>query len=411
MREVTAVAERGVRVRLILDDFGVSDLDDAFVALASHPEIELRLFNPTRVRENAVRRGVEMALRAFSVTRRMHNKAWIVDGRLAVVGGRNIGDEYFDAAEDSNFRDLDLLAVGPVVRQSEQVFDDYWNSGLALPIGALANPSASGPDELSRRLQSPASEEAAVPYLARLRERISVDALLDKQAIHWSDRIELIADPPEKALGERGENWLVQKLQPVLGSARKSLQITSPYFVPGDTGSAELVAISGRGVSVAVLTNSLAATDVAAVHGGYAPYRKSLLQGGVALFELRPSIRSGDISLLGSGGASLHTKAFTVDARIGFIGSLNFDPRSALLNTEMGILFEVPELVEAMQEVFADEISPSFSYEVLLDDGSSLLWRGEEDGRPVFYDQEPEASMTRRLIAWTIGFLPLESQL
>ena len=292
MRETIAAAERGVRVRLLLDDIGVSGFDKAFLALASHPNIELRLFNPTRARENVLRRGLEMALRAFSVTRRMHNKAWIVDGRVAIVGGRNIGDEYFDAAEASNFRDLDLMAVGPVVRQTEHVFDDYWNSGLALPIGALTTRSAPAPADLQKRSQGPWSSEGARPYIDRLRKRVSVDSLLGPGAIHWSEQVELVSDPPEKALGERGKNWLMEKLLPVMTSATNDLEITSPYFIPGDEGVRQLTELAQAGVSVSILTNSLSATDVAAVHGGYAPYREPLLAGGIQLFELSATERT-----------------------------------------------------------------------------------------------------------------------
>lgn len=373
MRETIAAAERGVRVRLLLDDIGVSGFDKAFLALASHPNIELRLFNPTRARENVLRRGLEMALRAFSVTRRMHNKAWIVDGRVAIVGGRNIGDEYFDAAEASNFRDLDLLAVGPVVRQTEHVFDDYWNSGLALPIAALTSRTAPAAAELQSRLQEPASSEGARPYIDRLREHVSLDALLGPGAIHWSEKVELVSDPPEKALGERGKNWLMEKLLPVMTSATNDLEITSPYFIPGEEGVRQLTELAQAGVSVSILTNSLSATDVAAVHGGYAPYREPLLAGGAQLFELKREGADADLSLRGSSQASLHTKAFTVDDRIGFIGSLNLDPRSVSLNTEMGVLFEVPKLVETMRVLFRDQTSPGYSYKVLLDANGSLL--------------------------------------
>jgi len=411
MREVIAAAGRGVRVRLLLDDVGVSLSDETFLSIASHPNVELRLFNPTRARENVLRRGIEMALRAFSVTRRMHNKAWIIDGRIAIVGGRNVGDAYFDAAEASNFRDLDLLAVGPVVRQTEHVFDDYWNSGLALPIEALADHAAPTPDELQSRLQEPASAEGARPYIDRLREHVSFNSLLDPDAIHWSEAVKLVSDPPEKALGERGRNWLMETLLPVMTSATNALEITSPYFIPGDEGVRHLTELAGAGVAVSVLTNSLSATDVAAVHGGYAPYRKPLLAGGVRLFELKREGAVADLSLRGSSSASLHTKAFTVDDRIGFIGSLNLDPRSGSLNTEMGLLFELPELVATMRALFAEEISPQMSYALQLGSDGALFWKAESDGASTRFETEPEASYVRRLLARVVGWLPLESQL
>ncbi len=207
LSEVLAAAERGVRVRMLIDDIGTSHTGDAMIALAHHPQIEIRLFNPTRARAGGLRRGIEMALRAFSVTRRMHNKAWIVDGRLAILGGRNIGDEYFDAAEDTNFRDMDVLAIGPVVGQTEQVFDDYWNSGMALPLDKLSplqDPSAAL-GQAAPGLRAALTEPGARPYLKRLAARLS---LLDPETEQpdWMSNARIIADPPQKVLGQGGEN-------------------------------------------------------------------------------------------------------------------------------------------------------------------------------------------------------------
>lgn len=411
LNEVLEAADRGVRVRLLLDDIGVKNNDGTFLALASHPNIELRLFNPTRARKSSLRRGVEMALRAFSVTRRMHNKAWIVDGRVLIAGGRNIGDEYFDAAETSTFRDLDLLALGKVVGEAEAMFDDYWNSGLALPIDALGHADGTSLASLGEALRHLAAGEAARPYLDRVRERLSLVALVADSPLHWTASARLLSDPPEKAAGKDGDNWLMSQVIPILASAKEKLDVTSPYFIPGDDGTSQLVALSGRGVDVRVLTNSLAATDVAAVHGGYAPYRTPLLEGGVKLFELRPTAGPTDMSLRGSSSASLHTKAFTVDDGTGFIGSLNFDPRSSSLNTEMGIVFEEPALVSAMQALFADEISPEASYAVTRAGDGSLRWTARIDGETVAYNSEPEAGFVRRVTAWLVGLLPIESQL
>jgi len=411
LNEVLAAAGRGVRVRLLLDEIGVKNNDGKFLALASHPNIELRLFNPTRARKSSLRRGVEMVLRAWSVTRRMHNKAWIVDGRVLIAGGRNIGDEYFDAAETSTFRDLDLLAMGRVVEEAESMFDRYWNSGLALPIGAIGAGRGSSLAALRQDLQGQAEGEAAGPYITRIRERLSLVDLVTDRPLYWNASARLVSDPPEKASGKSGDNWMMREIIPILRSARQKLDITSPYFIPGVEGTAEFVALSERGVTVRILTNSLAATDVAAVHGGYAPYRKPLLRGGIQLFELRPTQEPADMSLSGSSNASLHTKAFTVDGRVGFIGSLNFDPRSSSLNTEMGIVFEEPALVRAMEDLFVAEVSRDVSYTVSLANDGSLRWSARINGEPVHFTSEPEASLVRRATAWFVGLLPIESQL
>lgn len=400
LAEVLAAADRGVRVRLLLDDVGVSNRDEVLQVLSLHPRISVRLFNPARARPGGLRRGIEIMLRILSMTRRMHNKAWIADGRLAIAGGRNIGDSYFDASDLSNFRDLDLLAVGPVVDQAAEIFDRFWNSGLAVPIRILAG-----------TIRDPARQQALRTRL----EGLAGHPLLDWRdglsepwapAFHWCGEARMLADPPEKAAGRQGENWMMATLLPVLEGARRRIVIASPYFVPGLNGTARLIAIARRGVTLRVLTNSLAATDVAVVHGGYARYRKALLKGGIALHELRPSSRKRRLSFRGKSQASLHTKAFAVDGELGFVGSLNFDPRSASLNTEMGVLFRAPPLVAAMERLFDDEASADFSYEVRLG-LHGLQWRGD-DG---VHDAEPDASLLRRAIAWAAGRLPIESQL
>lgn len=412
--EMLAAADRGVRVRLLLDDINTRGRDPFYLALDGHPHIEVRLFNPSLAREGALRRGLEMLLRAFAVNRRMHNKAWIADGRIAIVGGRNIGDEYFDAAEAESFRDLDLALLGPAVGEAATVFDRFWNSAQTIPVRAIARPRRrrrARLDALRVRLSDLAVGATARPYLERVRQRLSVVAMFEEGIrIHWTGAARVISDPPEKALARGAGNWLMREIFPSIGAATHSLEITSPYFVPGAEGTRALVALVGKGVDVAVLTNSLAATDVAAVHGGYAPWRRPLLQGGVRLYELRPDADRQRISLFGSRGASLHTKAFSVDGRQGFVGSFNFDPRSAALNTEMGILFEDDGLAAEMRALFARETLPDMSYRLRLD-GGALVWEGEMDGTVRTSLREPEATASRRLVATIVGWLPVHSQL
>lgn len=410
-RELIAAADRGVRVRLLLDDINTKGDDSTYLALDSHPNIEIRLFNPSRSRANVLRRGIEMALRAFSVTRRMHNKAWIADGRMAIVGGRNIGDAYFDAAEAANFRDMDLLLLGPVVQQTETVFDEYWNSGSVLPIRSLSGSRKGDLSGTKSNLEALLSSGDALPYLQRLREEKSIEAMLSgEHVIHWTTDARIVSDPAEKANGSARESWLANAIFPVIASATSELHIISPYFIPGDQGVATLRNLVDRGAAVSILTNSLAATDVAAVHGAYASYREPLLAGGVSLHELRPRIAARDISLFGSSGASLHTKAFTVDGKSGFIGSFNFDPRSISLNTEMGVLFGDPALTREVNAVYAAEISPASSYRLSLQNGE-IAWQDGSGANAKVLDSEPEASIWRRIAATIIGLLPIESQL
>jgi cardiolipin synthase C len=334
----------------------------------------------------------------------MHNKAWIADGRLAFVGGRNIGDAYFDASDASNFRDMDLLVLGPAVREAEAVFDRYWNCAMVTPIRSLAVSRRGDLEKLRGRLEKLPAGAKAEPYLRRAAESLSGERILS--GIHWAVSAKIVSDPPEKANSNVRDGWLIDAILPVVTAARASLQITSPYFIPLDSGARLLLKLVGNGVAVSVLTNSLAATDVAAVHGGYIRYRKPMVAGGIELFELQARDAQKDISLFGSRGASLHTKAFVADGVAGFVGTFNFDPRSVSLNTEMGVLFEHADLAREMQAIFSEETAPDRSYRVILRDGR-LRWVGDD----ATLDHEPEASLRRRLVAKTISLLPVESQL
>ncbi|MBD8552977.1 phospholipase D family protein [Rhizobium sp. CFBP 8762] len=408
--EVIKAADRGVRVRLLLDDINASQHDKAYLALCRHDNIEVRLFNPGLNRNGPIRRGLEMVLRPWSATRRMHNKAWIADNRVAIVGGRNIGDAYFDASEASNFRDLDMVMVGPVVDETSHMFDTFWNSGVVLPITALGRARRNRLPKLRKKLKKLVAGPAARPYLDFLRAEHVDQKLMSGDGLHWTDKARIVFDPPEKAHVEQPENWILQDLLPVLKAATSELQIISPYFIPGPIGTEEFAELVANGVDVSVLTNSLAATDVAAVHGAYSKYRRTLLEDGIKLYELKDMGDPQKLSIFGSKGASLHTKAFTVDGTTAFVGSLNFDPRSAALNTEMGVLFSQQALVEEVRQVFADETSAVNSFQLDLD-GGRIVWQDTHEGRGRLSRREPEVGFYRRLTAKVISFLPIESQL
>ena len=410
--ELLAAADRGVRVRLLLDDMNAHGSDSVLAALDTHPNVHVRLFNPTRSREGTFKRGLELALRFFSVNRRMHNKAWIADGRLAVVGGRNIGDEYFDAAAEVNFMDTDVAVVGPPVAQAEAIFDAYWNSVSAIPLDALVTARPGALARLRARFQAQAQAGHARPYAQRLAAAPGVQEMLEgRREVHWTAEASIVSDPPEKAQGaEPDERWLAPMLGASAARAERELKLISPYFVPGQDVMERFGQMRGRGVEVGILTNSLAANDVVAVHGGYAGYREPLLEMGVSLFELKPYGPPGRPSLFGSSGASLHTKAFVVDRNHGFIGSFNLDPRSIYLNTEMGLLFEHPDAAAELDGLYAMKTSPQTSYRLeLTDDG--LRWHDPAGTPPTVWDREPRASLWRRFLARVIGWLPIESQL
>ena len=414
IREVLAAADRGVRVRLLLDDINAGLHDRMCLSLDAHPNIEVRLFNPSRARTDRFKRGLEMMLRPLRTSRRMHNKQWIADGQLVIAGGRNIGDAYFDAAEQANFRDLDVWMLGPVAMEAATVFDRYWNSPVVVPIGSLRTMRKHYLPAFREKLERIAATAGGQHYLTHVEEAMKHGGFLPStEALHWTGDAKLVSDPPEKAFLQKRNNWIMRELMPVLTSAQQDVKIISPYFIPGAQGIAEIARLVERRVSVAVLTNSLAATDVAAVHGAYANYRKALLKHGITLFELKAMHEFGDprrISLFGSRGASLHTKAFTVDGKTAFVGSLNFDPRSASLNTEMGVLFTHPALVDEVEAVFEEETRPANSFRLALENGR-LRWQDSENSKPRVLRREPEAGFMRRLTAGIISILPIESQL
>jgi len=402
--EVTKAADRGVRVRLLLDDINTRASENAYLALDSHENIELRLFNPTSARNGSVLRWLELAARLFALTRRMHNKAWIMDGKLAIVGGRNIGDAYFDAA-DTNFRDLDVLLIGPAVDETSAIFERFWAAAATSPVRAL-NPGASPVSRSDPTADAGLDDE----LLMEIGKYSSIGEFIAADGLHWVKDVRVISDPPEKATGEKRRNWLMRELLPLIRSARRSLAIVSPYFIPGRNGTRILAKLVSGGVDVVILTNSLAATDVASAHGAYANYRKALLRAGVRLFELQPFHGKPNISVFGSKGASLHTKAFVVDGRAGFVGSFNFDPRSVSLNAEMGVLFEDERLAAELARIISAERSPRTSYRLSLS-GPRLTWEARANGRTRRLHREPEAGFARRLLAGIVRYLPIESQL
>lgn len=411
-RHALRAADRGVRVRILVDDLDARAKNRAFAALDAHPNIAVRLYNPIASRRGTLRKAGEFLVRFRWLNHRMHNKNWIVDNRLALVGGRNLGNEYFDADGDTNFVDLDLLMMGPVVRETSAAFDRFWNATSNHPIAQLSPEQVSDAAlmRLREALAGVRTELRESGYRDVLREDPQVRELMtDDLTLHWSADWHFVSDDPMKAtLPREQRSAVLQTLWPAMAAARQELALISPYFVPGRRGTDALVAAVARGIDVRILTNSLAANDVAAVHGGYMRYRKPLLRGGVQLWELKPG--SGDtpeFSLAGSSGSALHTKAVIVDDDQVFVGSYNLDPRSTSLNTEQGVLVNHPVLAAELRALFADGISGAQAWQVTLDGQTDLRWG---DGEQVLA-REPAATRSRRVMAWLARILPLESQL
>ena len=406
-------ADRGVKVRLLVDDMDARKKNYAFAALDAHPNIDVRMFNPFESRSGTLAFAFE-AMGSFSrINRRMHNKTWIVDNRIAVAGGRNLGDEYFGASDEVNFVDLDFAMVGPIVRDASASFDRYWNSPLAYPMAMLA-PKAVTPEALQQLRDNIAAKIGAMEQSRFARELRQSDAIQRLVAGDWpmhrSASFRFVSDDPRKAMGETEGiegSQVLQTLGPVMKASKSTVSIISPYFVLGERGTEFLTSIDRSGSAVRVLTNSLAANDVAMVYGGYSKSREPLLEGGVEIWELKPAVGSKvDSSMFGSSGASLHTKALEVDGRIAFVGSYNLDPRSTSLNCKQGIFVESPEIAAQLQQIFGIDTAGDRAWAVTLQD-DKLEWN---DGTKA-HDSAPEASAGRKFQAWLAKVLPLDSQL
>lgn len=393
-------AARGVRVRLLLDDNNTAEIEDLLRALDALPNIEVRLFNPFVHRRL---RLLDFLTDFPRVNRRMHNKSFTADNQVSIVGGRNIGDEYAGTGAGTVFVDLDVLAVGEVVPQVSRDFDRYWASASSYPLAALLqgaprdSPAKAGPIALAT------SESARSSVLVR-------DLLAGRLALHWAP-VAMVSDDPAKGLGRAAtQDLLWAQLQAVMPNASREVQLVSPYFVPRGRGAYLLMSLALHGRRVTVLTNALEATDVPAVHGGYASWRRPLLEAGVELYELKrqaaaPAQLRGPVSA-GSSSSSLHAKTFVVDRSDLFVGSFNFDPRSARLNTEIGFVIHAPPLAAAVADGLAQRL-PEAAYRLRLRDGAIEWVEQGPDGSITVHHDEPNAGLGLRLLVRVLGLLPI----
>ena len=401
-------ADRGVRVRLLVDDMYTKGRDPGALALAAHPKVEIRLFNPW---SRDLGRALGGLLDFARVDRRMHNKAMTFDDAMTIVGGRNLADEYFAARESSDYDDLDVLAAGPAAREASAVFDQYWNSRFAVPIEALAKGGGMTPEEARARLAARYDAARASPYGAALGHEVRAKIGRATLALAWAPA-HVLADPPEKAAGP-GAGDLVTKLDPVIRGARRDLLVAAGYFVPGPRGTALLTGLAGEGTRVTVLTNSLQSNDVAPVYAHYAREREALLRGGVELWELRADHPRADRRglALGQSRSGLHAKTFVVDEKRLFVGSFNWDPRSVAINSEMGILIDSPALAARVARGSRAAL-PEVAYRLRLGPTGAIEWleRGA-DGTWIAHPDEPGATGWPALRARLYEALPIEGEL
>ncbi|RKT24642.1 putative cardiolipin synthase [Paraburkholderia sp. RAU2J] len=423
-------ADHGVRVRMLVDDLNFKDIDRIMAGLNSHENIEVRVFNPFgSAQEGMVERATNLFTQIGHFTRRMHNKAMIADNQLAIVGGRNLGDEYFSASETLQFRDLDVLAAGPITADISASFDDYWNSSIAYPLRAL-NKQKFDPKELDQTRDDLRQHwrTNADPYNAKPLNATPLAAQIasEQLGLTWA-RAEFKADRPEK-IEHPSPDYVsppMQRLGELMRDARQDFLIISPYFVPHDAGVKAAGELTQRGVRIAVLTNSLAATDAVAVQAGYSPYRVPLLQHGVELYEFKPRQETPLAGIAGSRSrASLHAKTYVIDRKILVIGSMNLDPRSAHLNTELALVIHSPPLAAHVAQIFEHATSPEQSYRVTLADEaqfaylrsigaplSPLVWTDVENGMRRTYIFDPQAGLYRNALTGLFSLLPVNAEL
>ena len=405
-----AAAGRGVRVRLLLDDNGTAGMDAALAALDEHPNVEVRLFNPFTTRSPKWLGYVTDFSRA---NRRMHNKSFTADGVATIIGGRNVGDEYFGATKNVLFSDLDVLAAGPIASEVGADFDRYWASQSSYPAASvLPVLDKAQRTSLHEREESARHGPDAEAYLAALRKSESIAKFVAGElGLQWVGT-RMVSDDSAKGLkAVGGKALLIHQLDEVLGAPAASVDLVSPYFVPTQSGVDMFAALVRRGVRVQVLTNALESTDVAAVHAGYSKRRKSLLAAGVSLYEMRrsaaPPAGKTAAGPFGSSGSSLHAKTFAVDGQRVFVGSFNFDPRSTHLNTELGFVIDSPPLAQGIGTVFDTTMRES-SYEVRLDEAGRLYWIERREGQEVRHATEPGAGLIKRAGVGLLSVLPIE---
>ncbi|MBP7587104.1 MAG: phospholipase D family protein [Vicinamibacteria bacterium] len=405
-----AAADRGVRVRFLLDDNTTQGLDPILVALDSHPSIEVRLFNPFVIRRPRIGYLTDF----FRANRRMHNKSFTVDNQVTVIGGRNVGDEYFGAAaEGSLFVDFDVAAVGPVVTEVSRDFDRYWASASSYPLDRIVHSVEPAKiADVAAAAVRVAHDPAALAYITAIRDSPFIRAMVERRlGFEWAIT-HMISDDPAKGLGRApSEELFHHQLRRIIGNPVSDLELVASYLVPGEIGTDAFVSMARRGVKIKILTNSLEASDVPAVYSGFAKRRKPLLEAGITLYEMRRLSPDADESKFagpfGSSGSSLHAKTFSVDRSRFFVGSFNFDPRSRKLNTELGFVVDSPVLARRIEAAFHESI-PANSYEVHLSNNGQMYWTEHRDGLVLRHDHEPGTSRGLRAAVWLLSHLRIE---
>lgn len=402
-------ADRGVRVRILIDDVNLKRRDRSLAAFDVHPNIEIRLFNPFATRDSHL---TGFLVDFDRVNHRMHNKLMVMDNAIAVVGGRNMADAYFGVDPKANFRDLDIMAIGPVVRDLSKLFDRFWNGEWSIPIAALRE-QASTEDDLRyyrRRMQELMTTDDYPHPLSG--DVAALTAQVDEglRTFTWAPGRVLFDDPA--SINDIKLRTLSRTIFGRLDQLQSELLIESAYFIPLDRGVLKIRELRDRGIHIRILTNSLASNDVIAAFAGYSAQREAVLLCGVELYELRPEPGPVRKRLFGGGSkAGLHTKAIVFDRKDIFVGSMNLDARSSMINTEAGLYVESPALAAELAQFMQEGIDPDNAFRVQLDADGRLFWTAQDEGKPMRFDIDPMTTTTQRAQAGFIRMLPIASQL
>ncbi len=417
LKDLWDAAERGVIVRLLLDDFNNNaKFDQHLLRFASHPNIAVRIINPLMHRKFQTLNFVTGLPR---INRRMHNKSMIFDKQITIIGGRNIGDEYLSNDKSSQFADLDVLLIGKVVADIDNSFASYWSAPISFDIQTLATLDkgettdfVQGLDKLKADEKSSSSGSLSVYKAAIEDSSIDTDLINKRVPFRWTDMQFLSDDVGKLTKTVPADTNLVHQLRTLLGSPSKKLTIISSYFVPTKDGVNTLVSLAESGIEIKILTNSFDATDVTAVHSGYSQWRPNLLRAGVKIYELKSTAseekRENKLwKARSQSSTSLHAKAFAVDDYQVFIGSYNVDPRSANINTEMGVIINDDELATQLHEALSDDLLNQ-AYEVKLLENGNLQWHTMEDDKKVIYDSEPRVDVSDHVWLTIMSWLPID---
>jgi putative cardiolipin synthase len=416
LHQVFEAADRGVKVRLLIDDIYHSGRDLAYATIDAHPNIQVRVYNPIGNRGRG--RNLNLLFNQSQLNYRMHNKIFLVDNAVAVLGGRNIGDDYFGMNPKLNFHDLDVLAVGPAAEDAGSAFDLYWNSPRAAPISELVTRELA-PDAMEnmrRGINENLDENlAAVPYSVPLDKPV-LTGILDNLSneMQWAET-EIVVDTLDRFEGGSTSAFVILG-ERLSRDVQDEVIVQTAYLIPTDEGIANIRALTDRGVRFRILTNSLMSNNHISVHAHYMKYRKPLIEAGVELYELRADNELLEYykeveSKVADSHAGLHTKAFVVDGATAMIGSYNMDPRSRIWNSEIGLLVHNPDFAGLVRADMLEEFEPGNAYRVSLNEKGKIEWTIDgPDGKEVF-SKEPGASVWRRMLARLISWIPIENQL